>query len=201
MPSEQHENETSNTGIPSGPDRVRAEVIKAARRLFAEKGIHAVSVREIAREVGVSHTLLHLYFGSKEEIVRRVLAEYDAEMTVEINEHTDFAQAIGDAFRATAANRDVVRVLAAALVENIVPDELDTSTTTPAAMMSAIATRSQLPGATDNRILAFVLISAVMGWTIAGDWLVRMLELGEMDSAELDEAVAQLLERFARDCA
>ncbi len=44
----------------------RARIRDAAIRLFADKGIDASSVREIAQEAGVSSGLLRHHFGSKE---------------------------------------------------------------------------------------------------------------------------------------
>jgi AcrR family transcriptional regulator len=44
----------------------RARIRDAAIRLFADKGIDAASIREIAQEAGVSSGLLRHHFGSKE---------------------------------------------------------------------------------------------------------------------------------------
>lgn len=48
-----------------GGDR-RAAILEAARTQFAELGYAAVSVRGIARAVGVDSSLVHHYYGSKE---------------------------------------------------------------------------------------------------------------------------------------
>nr|WP_255672860.1 TetR family transcriptional regulator [Glycomyces amatae] len=40
----------------------------AARRLFAEEGFESVSMRRIAGEAGVDPSLIHHYFGSKDEL-------------------------------------------------------------------------------------------------------------------------------------
>jgi len=47
-------------------DRDRA--LRVALRVFARDGFEGASVRQISREVGVSHTLLHHYFGSKTQL-------------------------------------------------------------------------------------------------------------------------------------
>lgn len=50
----------------SGDLTARARIRDAAVRLFADKGIDATSIREIAQEAGVSSGLLRHHFGSKE---------------------------------------------------------------------------------------------------------------------------------------
>jgi AcrR family transcriptional regulator len=60
---------------PKGRDEVRAALISAGARLFAERGTRAVSVREIAREAGVNHGLVHRHFGSKQGLLRAVLQQ------------------------------------------------------------------------------------------------------------------------------
>jgi TetR/AcrR family transcriptional regulator len=46
----------------------REEILDVALRAFADEGYEGVSVRQICRSLGVSHGLLNLRFGSKEEL-------------------------------------------------------------------------------------------------------------------------------------
>ncbi len=54
-------------GRPPGASgaRTREEILQAALEAFAETGYDAMSVRELTRQLGVSHNLVHHYFGSK----------------------------------------------------------------------------------------------------------------------------------------
>jgi AcrR family transcriptional regulator len=68
---------------PAGPatrrDRLRAattaEIIQTARRLLVESGPQAVSLRAIAREMGMTAPGLYRYFDSHEELIRHVIAD------------------------------------------------------------------------------------------------------------------------------
>lgn len=55
-----------------GPER-RDSILKAARRLFSEKGYHGVSIDGIAREVDVSPAILYRHFKSKQVLYDAVL--------------------------------------------------------------------------------------------------------------------------------
>ncbi|MBT8128312.1 MAG: TetR/AcrR family transcriptional regulator [Gammaproteobacteria bacterium] len=61
-----------------GPER-RATILKAAQRLFAEKGYHGVSIDEIARETHVSPAILYRHFKSKQVLYDAVLHEMSAQ--------------------------------------------------------------------------------------------------------------------------
>jgi AcrR family transcriptional regulator len=65
-------------------DRVRAattqEIIQTARRLLVEQGPEAVSLRAIAREMGMTAPALYRYFSSHEELLRFVVADIFTEV-------------------------------------------------------------------------------------------------------------------------
>jgi AcrR family transcriptional regulator len=52
------------------------ELIKAATRLFQARGIRAVSLTEIAEEVGVTKAALYHYFRSRDDLLRAVFSDW-----------------------------------------------------------------------------------------------------------------------------
>ncbi len=66
-------------------DRLRAataqEIRQTARRLLVDHGAEAVSLRAIAREMGMTAPALYRYFGSHEELIRNVVADVFTELT------------------------------------------------------------------------------------------------------------------------
>jgi AcrR family transcriptional regulator len=57
------------------PDERRAQVLEAARAVFARDGFAGGSAAAVAREAGVTRTLVHHYFGSRRELFLGVLEE------------------------------------------------------------------------------------------------------------------------------
>lgn len=52
----------------------RQQILDIARRLFAERGYHATSMRELNKEIGMAEALTYHYFpGGKQEILQAVL--------------------------------------------------------------------------------------------------------------------------------
>jgi AcrR family transcriptional regulator len=73
---------------PSRRDRVRAattaEIKQTARRILVSEGPDAVSLRAIAREMGMTAPALYRYFGSHEELVKHVIADIFTELAGDI---------------------------------------------------------------------------------------------------------------------
>ena len=54
-------------------ESARGAIMNAAERLFAERGIDAVSLRTINTEAGYSVAALHYHFGTRDGLVRALL--------------------------------------------------------------------------------------------------------------------------------
>lgn len=183
----------------SGPERVRAAVVDAATKLFAERGIHAVSVREIAREVGVSHTLLHLYFGSKEEIVREVLTSRNGRYAAAIDGSSDIAVGVKAAFTQLAADRDWLRAVAAGLIEGIIPHRVQTNPMAQAAFLKKFEGAEPSDDRVDPRLMGAAITSMIVGWAVTQDWLREGAGLGDLTDEEFVDGMGSLLERMVHD--
>ena len=61
----------------------KEKILKTAARLFSERGFDRVTVREIAREVGVNSGSLYNHFVSKEEILKELYALYSEHLIKE----------------------------------------------------------------------------------------------------------------------
>ncbi len=91
---------TAEVAAPSRRDRVRAatsqEIIATARRLLVSEGSAAISLRAIAREMGMTAPALYRYFGSHETLIHHVVANI-------FNELSDYVEAEVERARAALA--------------------------------------------------------------------------------------------------
>lgn len=70
-------------------DRLRAatvrEITQTARRILVEEGPHAVTLRAIAREMGMTAPALYRYFDSHQELLRHLVGDLFNELTDDID--------------------------------------------------------------------------------------------------------------------
>jgi AcrR family transcriptional regulator len=80
---------------PSRRERVRAttmeEITATARRLLVEQGPDAVSLRAIAREMGMTAPGLYRYYDSREQLLRHVIGQIFRELAGDIRRAIDTA--------------------------------------------------------------------------------------------------------------
>ncbi|TVV76267.1 TetR/AcrR family transcriptional regulator [Sphingomonas solaris] len=56
--------------------RTRENILRAAQKLFAQKGYTTTGVRQVAAEAGADFTLIRRYFGSKEGLFRAAVEDF-----------------------------------------------------------------------------------------------------------------------------
>ena len=69
----------------------RADILKAAESLFAEKGFHGATMADLATESEFSVGTLYKFFGSKEEVYYILILErldlFHLQLETEVNQH------------------------------------------------------------------------------------------------------------------
>ena len=69
----------------TGEER-RAAILDSALAVFAERGYHASSIDDIAREGGVSKALIYEHFSSKQELYAELLEQHAGELFARLAE-------------------------------------------------------------------------------------------------------------------
>jgi AcrR family transcriptional regulator len=60
--------------MPRDPQPTRERLLDTAERLFAQRGFHAVSIRDVTSAAKVDVSLVHYHFGSMRELLAEVIA-------------------------------------------------------------------------------------------------------------------------------
>jgi AcrR family transcriptional regulator len=105
--------------------RTRAALVAAAFDVFAEKGYQRLSLRQIADEIGTSHTALLHHFGSKDALLNAVLDEREARegpVRGELIKDRGLLDALPEIMRRNAANPGVIQLDSILRTEALQPD-------------------------------------------------------------------------------
>lgn len=101
----------------------RAELLAAARAVFAEKGLEAAKISDIVARAGVAQGTFYLYFPSKTSLLHALSDDLDSALLEAIRaatgSQTSFAEKVAAGIRATFGTleeyRDVLATLRSAL--------------------------------------------------------------------------------------
>jgi AcrR family transcriptional regulator len=183
-----------------GRDATTTAILDAAEELFHAHGYEAVTVRDIAERVGVSHALVHQYAGSKEDLFRAVLARNDASMVSTAPAHLDLLESASLILRRglEPQARDHARLLMRTALSGLPYDHM-TGRFAAVERLIELAEReaeSASPAERAEKDLAPRLVAACvgslyLGWVSGESWLRPAWGLEGMD----DEEVAAGLER------
>jgi AcrR family transcriptional regulator len=157
-------------------------VIRTAAQLFAARGPAAVSIRDVAARAKVNHGLVHRHFGSKQALLRAVLAHAVQEMAGTIGEGTWTAETQVRLVRSLFAHRDYLSVLARALLDGEEPAHLLREHPLMHGMVEAfrgMQERDELAAVFDARLVAAGTAAQYLGWVLFEPFLVHAAGLGD----------------------
>ncbi len=97
----------------------RQEILRAARRVFAERGLHAATLDEIAEKAEFAKGTLYCYFKSKDDLFLSMLEDelerfsqsLKAEMSRDLPPAETVARLVGSMMRSFGENMDLMRLL------------------------------------------------------------------------------------------
>ena len=177
-------------GSPSGPEEVRRAVLDAAAKLFAERGVGQVSLRDIASAANTHLGLISRYIGDREELELAVFDDLSAQLARSVSENPLSGQGhgvetvMGKWSRVTASLVIRGRPLAGRQGFNPV-----------AAMANTLADGYGLDPVA-ARVRAAQIVATAIGWRVFEDYLVAAGELDEVPLATLREELVHSARRL-----
>ena len=183
----------------------RRLILRAAIRVFAEKGYHACRVSDVAHEAGVAYGLVYHYFSSKEELLETIFRRTWERMLDAVSEVEESGEPAQEQIRQVARivlrawllDPDLVRVLVREVARSPhLQQEVDEIGNAFAALERIVAggqARGELRGDVDARLAAWVLYGALE--EILTGWVFDRLAASEDDVERAEAAVADVLTR------
>ena len=144
-------------------------LVRAATTLFAEQGISGTSVRAIAQAAGVNHGLVHRHFGSKEGLLRAVMARLSEEVTQTMPPERDDETLTDVLYGAVGPSQQLhTRIVARAMLEGRSPRELQDQFPVVERLMKASA---RMKGSLSPEARVALILSTSLGLVTFQDYL------------------------------
>ncbi len=189
---------TTDVKRPTGRDEVVEALLDAAERLFSTARPGDVSLRSIARAAGVNHGLVHRHFGTRDDLIDRLMERTATKWTEELERTHDYLAAIesilGPDDRASTTAGAWLRLLAWSLLTEP-PDRWG-------AVQRRYATLDRLPalltdgGPEDTVITTAAALALAFGWRFFHPYLRAALGLEDVDFTVLQDAMRAHLRRL-----
>ena len=187
----------------TGTEDKRRLLLDAAVRVFADKGLHAARVSDIAAEAGVAHGLLYHYFSSKDEVLETVFRETWSLMLGAVHGVEQTEDLAREQLRKVAAivlrtwkrDPDLVRVLVREVTRTPQVQEEIEEIHQAMAALQRIVERGQESGEfrqdVDARLTAVIFYGALE--EILTSWVLGQLPDTEDDVALAERTVVQVI--------
>jgi len=191
------------------PARARAvaSLVSAATELFAARGPDGVSLREIAAHAGLNYGLIHQYVGSKDELLRLVIAQSTSTTAVRFAQADGVGEALELLQGPVGADRPAYpRLLAWAILQGRDPKELAGPAPALPQLIAMLPVKGAAPDdpaasaddlADDPRLRAAAIAALTLGWSLFGTFVSHAAGLDDVAPAEAHAAVQSLARRIA----
>ena len=184
-----------------GRQRSTETMLAAAAQLFIERGPSNVTVRDIAARAGVSHTLVHAYLGTKEDVLIAVVTRGDQA----IKESAEGLPGLRDAARSMLgelrhSQPQHLRTVASIALSDVPYGRLGAAFPS----IAALRERADLEfGRTDvgrsrrleiaPNFLIAALVALAVGWGSVEDYLIPAAGLEDLDREAIDAGLERVL--------
>lgn len=184
-------------------ETTKEKILSAARVLFARNGIAGTSIRSIAQDAGINHTLIIQYFGSKEklatEILRREISHYT--MITAIEPGKDAPEVIA-AMRQNLLHlmtdpdtKTVVQLIMRAEMDGMAPERMidESSGRVINTLSNFIRSNQKSANTQDASLSSIVILGAIASLITISPWLLSAAGIPEKDFEKSKEEIADIL--------
>ena len=188
------------------PEATRAALLEAAETIFLDKGFGNTSLSEIARHAGITKSLIHHYFGSKEglwrEVKTRRFMHYAQEQMKMIDQAPPKPELLKESiilyFHFLRRNPQIVKILAWMFLEQDQNECMDMDRElirSGVGKISASQDQGALRNDIDARLILFVFIGLCEHWFHNKNHFMTSFDLDDM-AGNLDDAYLEAITKI-----
>ena len=178
--------------------RTEVRIMDAAAQLFAERGANGVSVRDVAERAGVSHALVHRYFGSKDDLVRAAILQARTKLADAARQAHDADEFVDALLDAGLEDPLIARMMMRSTLEGWSGEQIDPHYPIVGSGITLLRQNGipDVAGQTqpfDPRIVMGGVAALVLGWTTAEPRFVQSAGLEDDDLTHVRGEIKRLM--------
>ena len=176
----------------------RAALLQAAAALFAEKGVEAVSTREIASKAHVNNGLIHRHFRTKDALLREVLESLSAEISA-VDQEGEESAILVRFFQAVRERETYWKLLARTMLDGQPIDHVQQTFPTMGLAIQLIRemqSQGKGPTGSDPRTVAAMIAAVAFGWLVFEPWLLAAGGFADDEKEAAGRDVIRLVRDF-----
>jgi AcrR family transcriptional regulator len=177
-------------GYPAGPEQVRRALLDTAARLFAERGVDAVALRDVADAANVHLALIGRYIGSRETLITAVFDDLSHQVAEAVADNPLEGQGFGTE---TPMGRWARVAAALAISGRPLVGQFNFN---PVIAMAHTLEAGYGQDSHAAHLRAAQIVAAALGWRIFEDYLIEAGELDDIPLATLRHELVHSLRRI-----
>lgn len=188
--------------------RTKARIIRVARRLFAERDIASVGIRDIALAAGVSHGLVQRYCGTREQMIAEIVRQEVERLPMSAppapkRAPPDELEDLRDLLKAGMHRfEEYARIIARAELAGLEPGSmLEPGRPTPAVQLTGWIRRLQSrsrgkPPPLDPALVSAYVNASLFAFGAMSPWLMAAVGLDPEDYGKRQDEIADISVRL-----
>lgn len=179
-------------------------ILDAATELFAARNPNDVTVREIAEKAGVTHALVHQYFGSKDDLLNAVIRRVATDRTTIVRESAALNDALQVLVRQILTNRIHTKTLVRSAMDGVEYLSLKDRIPTGRALIKLAdetaasgARPAEPPRDVDTHVLIAAISMMSLGWGAIEDWVWPVYDLDPADKEDIYRQLGEIVAYLA----
>lgn len=188
-----------DTGVAARRAATEAAILAAAAELFGREGPESATVRAIAARAGVSHALVHRYFGSKHDVYLAALRQDESVILSAAAETGDLLEAMRVMLREGLRHHlPYLRLLAHSALHDVPFEEsigrfAATERLVELAEIQADAATQPAPCvALEPRLAVAGVVALYLGWAATAPWVSRAAGLGTLHEEDVEDGLERI---------
>jgi TetR/AcrR family transcriptional regulator, repressor for neighboring sulfatase len=186
--------------VPRGGEAIKEAILQATEKLLKKYNPTEISLRQIAMAANINHSLIHRYFGTKENVIFAVHDRIIGKLGAQFSEIDSLDGNIEKIFKISEQNPSRRVLLARAMLDGADPHLIRHHFPTVHQLIELLRKKKSEtanPTEYDAETLAAFFVAAVMGWFLYEPFLLASTGLEKRNKNEVHKQIVEILEKIA----